>query len=64
VANQPGDRRRLSIAYTVSAGIAAIDAGETIDLDTLIKRADQALYAAKANGRNRVECWTETAMHS
>jgi diguanylate cyclase (GGDEF)-like protein/PAS domain S-box-containing protein len=57
VENQPAMCEGLPIACTVSAGIAAIQEGEAIDLDTLIKRADQALYAAKANGRNRVECW-------
>jgi diguanylate cyclase (GGDEF)-like protein/PAS domain S-box-containing protein len=57
VASQPVLCEGVRISYTVSAGIAAIGAGESIDLDTLIKRADQALYAAKANGRNRVECW-------
>jgi diguanylate cyclase (GGDEF)-like protein/PAS domain S-box-containing protein len=57
VASQPVVCDGVPIACTVSAGIAAIDEGDTIDLDTLIKRADQALYAAKANGRNRVECW-------
>lgn len=46
-----------SIRYTVSAGVAAMDDG-VADLDGLMKRADQALYAAKARGRNRVDCWT------
>jgi len=45
------------IELTISAGVAASD-GVNLDLDTLMKRADQALYAAKANGRNRIECWT------
>jgi diguanylate cyclase (GGDEF)-like protein/PAS domain S-box-containing protein len=58
VASQPAICDGVPVAYTVSAGIAAIDAGETLDLDTLIKRADLALYAAKAAGRNRVECWS------
>lgn len=41
-------------ACTVSIGIACqIDAEE--DLDSLLMRADKALYAAKDGGRNRVE---------
>ncbi|WP_426195801.1 sensor domain-containing diguanylate cyclase [Massilia sp. DWR3-1-1] len=47
-----------NIDYTVSAGVAVLDANVT-DLEGLMKRADQALYAAKAGGRNRVECWRE-----
>ena len=43
------------IRYTVSAGVAAMDDSLT-GLDGLMKRADQALHAAKAGGRNRVEC--------
>lgn len=57
VAGQPVMCEGVPVTVTISAGIAAVDAGDSIDLDTLIKRADRALYAAKANGRNRVECW-------
>ena len=38
---------------TVSIGIATAD-GEDTDLDTLLKRADQALYLAKKTGRDKV----------
>ncbi len=45
-----------SIRYTVSAGVATMDA--SVDgVAELLKRADAAMYAAKAQGRNRVERW-------
>jgi two-component system, cell cycle response regulator len=44
---------RTSLSITISIGVAA--AGESGDkLDDLLKRADDALYAAKNAGRNRV----------
>jgi len=42
------------VAATTSAGIALLTAAES-DIDSLLARADQALYVAKARGRDRVE---------
>ena len=56
------ERAKLPHAYsaigdtvTISLGVSAIIPGEDNDVDMLINRADQALYQAKNNGRNRVE---------
>lgn len=46
----------VPILVTVSGGVATLD-NPQLGLDGLMKRADQALYAAKAAGRNRIECW-------
>ena len=43
-----------SLQVTVSIGIATGTSNSLPDFDTLLKRADMALYDAKANGRNRV----------
>jgi two-component system cell cycle response regulator len=41
-----------TIPLTISAGIAELEPGDTVQ--SLLRRADEALYAAKAAGRNRV----------
>jgi diguanylate cyclase (GGDEF)-like protein len=46
------EHTRLPI--TVSVGVATLERGEQVAPDELIRRADQALYAAKNAGRNRV----------
>ncbi|MDB5415552.1 MAG: Diguanylate cyclase protein [Rubritepida sp.] len=46
--------RGAHLPLTVSVGIAVSRAGDT-DFDSLLRRADQAMYAAKAGGRNRIE---------
>jgi diguanylate cyclase (GGDEF)-like protein len=48
------DVEALSIPLTVSIGLATYQ-GSDRNFNDLLRRADQALYAAKKNGRNRVE---------
>ena len=44
-----------NLAVTISEGIAALPSSRINSADALIKAADDALYLAKQNGRNRVE---------
>ncbi len=46
------------IQVTVSIGVAGTAPGEE-DINILIKESDQALYLAKAKGRNNVVLWNE-----
>ena len=46
------------IRVTVSIGVAGTSPGEE-DINVLIKQSDQALYIAKAKGRNKVVVWEE-----
>lgn len=52
LAAQPVTYQGIEVPVTLSAGVAEIRGAESIE--ALIERADQALYAAKAGGRNRV----------
>lgn len=51
VAHSPVSFGGQSLAVTISAGLASVGIDERAD--DLIQRADKALYAAKADGRNR-----------
>ena len=44
-----------SIPVTASVGLASVGAADKFDFEELLARADKAMYAAKARGRNRVE---------
>lgn len=48
------------LRVTVSIGVALLDAD--VPIEQSIDRADEAMYAAKAGGRNRVEQWSSRAI--
>lgn len=52
----------VSFGLQVSAGLAQWEPGDS--LESLFKRADQALYAAKSGGRNCIMQWSETLLPS
>ncbi len=56
VANRKVIYRGQEISFTLSIGVAAIrgHTDEIKDIEDIFKMADDALYEAKANGRNRV----------
>ena len=45
------------VRFTVSIGVSSSEISDNVD--TLVKTADEALYKAKQNGRNRVEVFTK-----
>lgn len=53
IAEQHVSDGQETVAYTLSLGVATLASGDT-SIDTLVHRADRALYASKHDGRNRV----------
>lgn len=56
-ARVPGEE---GLSFTASFGVSALDRSVR-DVDALLDRADAALYAAKAEGRNRCRAWEPVA---
>lgn len=52
MAETPIDLGSAFVPITTSVGIAALRP-QTDSIDTMMRRADEALYAAKAGGRNQ-----------
>ncbi|WP_084169744.1 sensor domain-containing diguanylate cyclase [Paraburkholderia ferrariae] len=55
IAQQPLVSAGETVALTVSIGITEMCAGDAI-AEAALSRSDLALYRAKTNGRNRIEC--------
>jgi two-component system cell cycle response regulator len=56
IADAPVRFGQLTISITASVGVATMDAGKSYtDAAALLAAADEALYRAKGNGRNRTE---------
>lgn len=59
VEDSPVQNGNASISLTASFGVAGYQTKGEEKFDQLISKADQALYMAKGNGRNRVVCYRE-----
>ncbi len=55
IADQPIPHKGGTVAATLSVGVAWVDTFQSHTIDDLITAADQALYRAKAAGRNCVQ---------
>jgi diguanylate cyclase (GGDEF)-like protein len=55
VSAAPVETDGVQIRVTISLGVTAHDCSKGCEIDRIISEADAALYAAKRNGRNRVE---------
>jgi len=61
-ATQKFTAARSTLGATASIGIAGLRATAGPDFSDLLTRADAALYSAKDQGRNRIECEIEKAL--
>lgn len=59
VAESPAEADGATVAMTISIGVYCVEPGVPARADTVLHRADHALYTAKARGRNCVQIETD-----
>ena len=57
IAETPMAEEHHKVMITISSGISCLDNKDELSFDTLLYRADQALYRSKDEGRNRTTIW-------
>ncbi len=62
MASQRINTSKGTLAVTISLGVAEISQEADSSIDELVEWADQALYAAKQSGRNRVEVYSHSTL--
>ncbi|GAP05425.1 protein containing diguanylate cyclase (GGDEF) domain [Anaerolinea thermolimosa] len=61
VRSRPFQVGEVNVTITISIGVTTLTE-PTISLEALVKQADEALYRAKANGRDRLEYWRQVSL--
>jgi len=60
IASQPVPAGNKMISISASLGVTSVEGMVATGVDMLLDQADQALYAAKHAGRNKVVIWADT----
>ena len=55
--NNPLQIKERAINISISQGLASMKSDQGLSLDTLLTRADEALYNAKRSGKNQIAIW-------
>ncbi|MBI2891416.1 MAG: GGDEF domain-containing protein [Nitrospirae bacterium] len=58
IERRPFEFRTTTVQVTVSVGVCVLDPAERLTTETVLRRADEAMYHAKEAGRNRVARWS------
>jgi len=63
IAKKPIATTKGAVPVTISLGVASTQVNLDMQVEQILDMADQALFAAKKSGRNRVAVWRESGIH-